>query len=83
MKRLIFIIAFALVALTGAAQIDVSMMSFARQTVKLDSVQLPVTVVMQEKNYYSYDNVPCGDSRRNTYVAASASCDMPDPIPSR
>lgn len=27
--------------------IDVSMMSFAKQTVKLDSVQLPVTIVME------------------------------------
>lgn len=27
--------------------IDVSMMSFAKQTVRLDSVQLPVTVVME------------------------------------
>ncbi|MCM1254917.1 MAG: carboxypeptidase-like regulatory domain-containing protein [Duncaniella sp.] len=99
MNRLLFIIAFALAALTGAAQVnvvgvvveegsnepltgasvilrnaegkikkyatsdakgkfsistpeicgytlDVSMMSFAKQTVKLDSVQLPVTIVM-------------------------------------
>lgn len=100
MKRLIFILAFVLAALTVAAQInvsgivveegsnepltgasvilrnaegkikkyatsdakgkfsistpeikgytiDVSMMSFAKQTVKLDSVQLPVTIVME------------------------------------
>lgn len=100
MKRLIFILAFVVATLTGAAQVnvsgvvveegsnepltgasvilrnaegkikkyatsdakgkfsistpeikgytlDVSMMSFAKQTVKLDSVQLPVTIVME------------------------------------
>lgn len=100
MNRLIFILAFVLAALTGAAQVnvsgvvveegsnepltgasvilrnsqgkikkyattddkgkfsistseikgytlDVSMMSFAKQTVKLDSVQLPITIIMK------------------------------------